>query len=233
MKANYDAVLFDFDGTIADTGEGIFSSIRSAVAAMGFEPVEENLLRTFIGPPILDSFKNGVGMTDEQGRAAVTEYRKAYSESGIYKFELYEGIEALLKRIHENGIKIVIASSKPSKFIDKIINYLGYGDLIDLISCPKEDTVHESKASLISNAVNKLGISKSRTLMVGDRKFDIEGAAIAGVESVGVTFGYGSEDELKKAGATFIAGSADEIGHIIFGSSWQTFQPQRRKYRTE
>ncbi|MBQ8016257.1 MAG: HAD hydrolase-like protein [Clostridia bacterium] len=223
MTKRYDAVLFDFDGTIADTGEGIFSSIRSAVAAMGFEPVDENLLRTFIGPPILDSFKNGVGMTDEQGRAAVAEYRKAYCESGIYKFELYEGIEALLHEINKNGIKIAIASSKPARFIEKIVDYLNYGSIIDLISCPKSDEIHESKASLINNALKEFGISKERTLMVGDRRFDIEGAVIAGVDSVGVTFGYGSEDELKKAGATFIAGSADEIGHIIFGSFQQSF----------
>ncbi len=229
----YDAVLFDFDGTIADTGEGIFSSIKSAIAAMGFESVDEKLLRTFIGPPILDSFKSGVGMTEEQAKAAVVKYREAYGKNGIYKFELYEGIEALLHKIHENGIKIAIASSKPTRFIEKIIDYLNYRDLVDLISCPKSDEIHESKASLINNAVKEFGVSKTRTLMVGDRRFDIEGAAIAGVDSIGVTFGYGNEEELKKAGATFIAGSTDEIGRIIFGSLPQPFQQQRRKHKTE
>lgn len=223
MKANYDAVLFDFDGTIADTGEGIFSSIRSAVASLGFEPVDENLLRTFIGPPILDSFKNGVGMTDEQGREAVRKYREAYCENGIYKLKIYDGIEPLLRRLKENGIKIAIASSKPTRFIEKIIDYLNYSDVVDLISCPKSDEIHESKASLINNAVKEFGVLKTRTLMVGDRRFDIEGAAIAGVDSIGVTFGYGSEEELKNAGAVFIADSADEIGHIIFGSLPQPF----------
>ncbi len=222
MNKKYDAVLFDFDGTIADTGEGIFSSIRYAVAATGFEPVDENLLLTFIGPPILDSFKNGVGMTDEQAKAAVAEYRKAYSESGIYKFRIYDGIEPLLRKLKENGIKTAIASSKPAKFIEKIIDYLDWSDIIDLISCPKSDEIHESKASLINNAIEAFGVSKSRTLMVGDRHFDIEGAVIAGVDSIGVTFGYGSKEELKKAGAAFIAGNTDEIENIIF-ASLQTF----------
>lgn len=216
MKPNYDAVLFDFDGTVADTGEGIFSSIRSAIAAMGFEPIDEELLRTFIGPPIFDSFKNGVGMTDEQSREAVKKYREAYSESGIYNFEIYDGIEALLRELHKNGIKTAIASSKPARFIEKIIDYLDFSELIDCVSCPRSDTVHESKESLINNAVEQMGVAKSRTLMVGDRRFDIEGANLAGVESVGVTFGYGGEEELKKAGATYIAGSADEIKRIIF-----------------
>lgn len=216
MTAKYDAVLFDFDGTIADTGEGIFACVKSAIAAVSFEPLDEKLLRTFIGPPIFDSFRNTAGMTDEQSEKAVEEYRKAYSQSGIYKFKLYDGIEALLRKLHESGVKIAIASSKPAVFIKRIIDYLNFNDIIDCVSCPDCDGVHRSKAELILNAVSEFGISKERTLMVGDRHFDIDGAKIAGVESVGVTFGYGSEDELKKAGATYIAGSADVISAIIF-----------------
>ncbi len=216
MTAKYDAVLFDFDGTVADTGEGIFSCVKIAIEQVGFEPIDEKLLRTFIGPPIFDSFKYTAGMNDEQSKKAVEEYRKAYREGGIYKFRLYDGIEALLKKLHENGIKIAIASSKPAIFIKRIIDYLNFGDIIDCVSCPDFDNDHKSKAELILNAVSELGVTKERTLMVGDRHFDIDGASLAGVESVGVTFGYGSEEELKKAGATYIAGSADEIDKIIF-----------------
>lgn len=216
MTARYDAVLFDFDGTVADTGEGIFACVKSAIAAVGFEPLDEKLLRTFIGPPIFDSFRNTAGMTDEQSEKAVAEYRKAYSEGGIYKFKLYDGIEALLRKLHESGVKIAIASSKPAVFINRITDYLDLGDIIDCVSCPDCDGVHKSKAELILNAVGEFGASKERTLMIGDRHFDIDGANLAGIESVGVTFGYGSREELKKAGATYIAGSADEIEEIIF-----------------
>lgn len=216
MTAKYDAVLFDFDGTVADTGEGIFSCVKIAIEQVGFAPLDEKLIRTFIGPPIFDSFKFTAGMSDEQSERAVAEYRKAYSAGGIYKFRLYDGIEALFRKLHENGVKIAIASSKPAVFINRIIDFLDFGDIIDCVSCPDFDNDHKSKKELILNAVYELGVNKERTLMVGDRHFDIDGASLAGVESVGVTFGYGGEEELKKAGATYIAGSADEIDEIIF-----------------
>lgn len=216
MAQNYDAVLFDFDGTLADTGVGIFNSIRIAIAAMGFKPISEKRLRTFIGPPIFDSFKRELGMSDEQCKAAVKRYREVYGKRGIYHFEVYPGIEELLRDLKKSGIKVAIASSKPEKFIRKILAFLKWNELIDCICAPNSDDAPEDKSVLITKAVNEFGIKKSRVLMVGDRHFDINGAKIAGVHSAGVTFGYGSAEELKDAGATYIAGSADELRKIIF-----------------
>lgn len=216
MAQKYDAVLFDFDGTLADTGVGIFNSLRIAIAAMGFKPISEKKLRTFIGPPIYDSFKRELGMSDEQCKAAVKKYREVYGRRCIVQFEMYPGIEELLRLLKENGVKIAIASSKPEKFVRKLIAFLKYEELIDCISAPKSDDVPEDKSVLIENAVKELGVEKSRAIMVGDRHFDINGAKVAGVASIGVTYGYGSEDELKSAGAAYIAGSANEIRNIIF-----------------
>lgn len=216
MKSKYDAVLFDFDGTVADTGRGIFSSIQYAVECLGFEPLDGETLRRFIGPPIYDSFKRELGLDDEKSDFAVKKYRKKYAESGIYELDLYDGIIPLMERLRENGIKIGIASSKPQNFLIRIVDFLKIADIVDFISAPSADDTPQSKASLINNAAEALNISKDKILMVGDRYFDIDGANGAGVESVGVTFGYGSEEELKKSGATFIAGCADEISDIIF-----------------
>ncbi len=216
MGQNYDAVLFDFDGTLADTGVGIFDSIKAAIASMGFRPISEKRLRTFIGPPVFDSFKRELDMSDEQCKAAVKKYREVYDEKGIYHFEVYPGIEELLHDLKKSGIKVAIASSKPEKFIRRLIAFLKWNEFIDCISAPKGDDKPEDKSVLITNAVNEFGIKKSRVLMVGDRHFDINGAKIAGVHSAGVTFGYGSAEELKDAGATYIAGSADELSKIIF-----------------
>ncbi len=216
MTSKYNAVLFDFDGTIADTGRGIFASIQYAVECLGFKPLDNETLRRFIGPPIYDSFKRELGLDDEKSDFAVKKYREKYAESGIYELDLYEGIISLIKRLRENGIKIGIASSKPQNFLIRIVDFLEITDLIDFISAPSADDTPQSKASLISNASEALNIPKDKILMVGDRYFDINGANGAGVESVGVTFGYGSEEELKKAGATYIAGCADEIDGIIF-----------------
>ncbi|MBQ4604769.1 MAG: HAD hydrolase-like protein [Clostridia bacterium] len=216
MKSKYDAVLFDFDGTIADTGRGIFSSIQYAVECLGFEPLDNATLRRFIGPPIYDSFKRELGLDEEKSDFAVKKYREKYAEKGIYEFELYDGILPLMKTLHERGIKVGIASSKPQNFLIRIVDFLNVGELIDFISAPSADDTPQSKTSLINNAAEALNIGKDKILMVGDRYFDIDGANGAGVESVGVTFGYGIEAEFKKSGATFIAGCADEIADIIF-----------------
>lgn len=216
MISKYSAVLFDFDGTIADTGRGIFDSIQYAVEQLGFDPLDVETLRRFIGPPVYDSFKRELGLDDDKSDFAVKKYREKYSESGIYEFDIYDGILPLMKTLKENGIKIGIASSKPQNFLIKIVDYLKINNLIDFISAPSADDTPQSKTSLINNSAEALNISKDRILMVGDRYFDINGANGAGVESVGVTFGYGSEEELKKSGATYIAGCADEIADIIF-----------------
>lgn len=216
MISKYDAVLFDFDGTIADTGRGIFSSIQYAVECLGLEPLDAETLRRFIGPPIYDSFKRELGLDDEKSDFAVKKYREKYAESGIYELDIYDGIIPLIRKLRENGIKVGIASSKPQNFLIRIVDFLEIAELIDFISAPSADDTPQSKASLINNSAEALNICKDKILMVGDRYFDIDGANGAGVESVGVTFGYGSEEELKKSGATFIAGCADEIADIIF-----------------
>lgn len=217
MISKYSAVLFDFDGTIADTGRGIFSSIQYAVDCLGFEPLDGATLRRFIGPPIYDSFKRELDLDEERSDFAVKKYREKYAESGIYELDVYDGIFPLIKMLRENGIKVGIASSKPQNFLIKIVDFLKIGDMIDFISAPSADDTPQSKTSLINNAAEALNMEKDKILMVGDRYFDIDGANGAGVESVGVTFGYGSEEELKKSDATYIAGCVDEIADIIFG----------------
>lgn len=216
MNYKYDTVFFDFDGTIADTGEGIFDSVKYAIEEMGFSPLPDSRLRTFIGPPVFKSFKRELGMNDEQAAKAVEKYRERYSESGIFKLRVYDGIEDLIKELKNSGIKVAIASSKPEKFVMRLIDYLKISHLIDFIAAPESDKAPEGKTVLVERAVNHFGVSKTRALMVGDRYFDIDGANGAGVESIGVTFGYGSREELINAGSTYLADNAEDIRKIIF-----------------
>ena len=216
MNSKYKAVFFDFDGTIADTGDGIFHSVRYAIKESGYPPISDESIRTFIGPPVFDSFKRELDMNEEQSAFAVMKYREEYSREGIFRFSLYDGIEDLLRELKKQGIQTAIASSKPYNFILRIIDYLNFGDLVDFISCPLSDKAHESKIILVNRCVEHFEIDKSEALMVGDRHFDINGANGAGVESIGVTFGYGNEKELSNAGATHIAHNVDEIRSIIF-----------------
>ena len=209
-------MLFDFDGTFADTGEGMFESIQCAVKALGFEPLDAETLRRFVGPPVFESFRRELGVDAEKADFAVAKYREAYAENGIFKFRVYDGIPDLLRELNENGIRFAIASAKPQKFLVRIVARLGIENLVDYISSPADDKADPSKTRLINEAVLALKTEKSRVLMVGDRHFDINGANGAGVDSVGVTFGYGSEEELREAGATFIARTVADVRDIIF-----------------
>lgn len=216
MELKYDGVLLDFDGTIADTGEGIFSSVRYAIEAMGFDPLPEEIIHTFIGPPIFSSFKRELNLSDEDSAKAVEKYRQRYVEDGIYKLQIYDGLEKLMLDMKKSGIKLAIASSKPENFILKILEFLKMDNLFDYISAPESDKAPESKTALVERAVSRLGIEKSRAVMIGDRYFDIDGAKGAEIDSIGVTFGFGSKNELQNAGATYIAECADDIRKIIF-----------------
>lgn len=216
MTSKYKAVFFDFDGTIADTGDGIFHSVKYAIKELGYPPINNESLRTFIGPPVFDSFKRELGMDEKQSEFAVMKYREEYSREGIFRFTLYDGIESLLRELKSHGIQVAIASSKPYNFILRIIDYLNFGELIDFVSCPLSDKAHESKVILVSRCVEHFEIEKTEAVMVGDRYFDIDGANGAGIDSIGVTFGYGDEKELSNAGSTHIAHSVDDIRNFIF-----------------
>ena len=212
----YDAVLLDFDGTIADTGEGIYDSVRYAVRAMGFDPLPEEVMHTFIGPPVFSSFKRALNLSDEDSAKAVEKYRESYMNGGIYRLSFYDGMEKLLNDIKKSGIKLAVASSKPENFIIEILKYLKISDLFDFISAPESDKAPESKTALVERAVKALGIDKSKAVMIGDRYFDIEGAKEAKVYSIGVTFGFGDRNELINSGADYIADSTEDIRRIIF-----------------
>ena len=212
----YDAVLLDFDGTIADTGEGIFSSVRYAIKSMGFDPLPEEVIHTFIGPPVFSSFKRALNLSDEDSAKAVEKYRERYVESGIYQLKIYDGILQLMEDMKKSGIKLAIASSKPENFIVKILDFLKMDNFFDYISAPESDKAPESKTALVERAVSHSGVEKSRAVMIGDRYFDIDGAKGAGIDSIGVTFGFGNKDELQNAGATYIAENTDDIRRIIF-----------------
>ncbi len=216
MNKSYDAVLFDFDGTVADTGEGIFESAQYAVKALGKEPLNEKQLRSFIGPPIYDSFKKMLDLTDGQTEFAAMKYRECYAEGALFRLKFYDGIPELLGTLRKSGVKTAVASAKPCKFIERILGHFDMTDSFDYISCPAGDDKPETKCELITRASEFFGIEKSRVLMVGDREFDIKGANEAGVDSVGALYGYSKTGELKAAGATFLAETAEDIERIIF-----------------
>ncbi len=214
MKYNY--VIFDFDGTVADTGEGILKSLQYSFEQMGREVPDLSDLKKFIGPPIHYSYVTFYGVAEEDVDRYITKYRERYRKIGIFECHIYDGMRETLEKLRTAGVKIGIASSKPVKLIHDVMNYLNLEEYFDaVVGVQFDDTKHPGKTDLVLQSMEKLGADKKSTLMVGDRYFDIDGAAGAGVDSVGVVYGYGSREEFMEHNATYIVDKPQEILDIV------------------
>lgn len=219
----YEAVIFDFDGTICDTGEGILKCVKYALDAFNLvSPEDYRELTAFIGPPLLVAFQEEYGVDPKTADALVKKYRERYSDIGLYESSLYDGIVPLLKRLKSDNIKLGIASSKPQKFVDALLEHFGISSLFDSVCAVSFKADCESKASIISRCQHELDVPGNRTLMVGDRKYDIDGARANLIDTVGALWGYGSKFEFIEAQAKFIADKVDDIEAIALGFFEQT-----------
>ena len=215
--AKFDYVIFDFDGTVADTGEGILKSLQYSFTAMGDPAPDLSDLKKFIGPPVYYSYTTFYGVSEDMVDLYVKKYRERYSEKGIYESKVYDGMIEFINALKENNIKVGIASSKPERLIYAVADYLEITDLFDVIVGVKSDnSKHSSKAGLITQAMEDMGATdKSKVLMVGDRMFDIDGAHEAGIKCCGALWGFGCEDEFKEHNAEFIVSEPTEIINLI------------------
>ena len=208
-------IMFDVDGTIFDTGEGVSASILYALEKMGKKPLPAETLRKFIGPPLIDGFMQFAGFSEEKANTAIAYYREFYTPKGVYMAKLYDGIESLFSDLYNAGKNLFVISSKPTVFVQKLFAKYNIDKYFKDIAEVRFDNCEISKADLIESVIKKYGLDISDTVMIGDRKFDIDGAKEIGVRSIGVTYGFGSRDELLRHGADFIADSAEEIKKYI------------------
>lgn len=210
------AVIFDFDGTIVDSGEGIRRSIQYALEKNGVPVGEKGKLNYFIGPPLHVSFEDMYGINGKQCEELIEAYRDRYARLGVYEAELYEGIVELVNTLRENGVKVGIASSKPTCFIHQVMEHFKISELFDTVVGTNFNKHKADKTELVNTALKNLGITdKKASIMVGDRLYDVNGAKGAGILSVGVLYGYGSETELKDAGADFLAHNVTGLYKIL------------------
>ncbi len=214
----YTHILFDLDGTITEPFEGISKSICYALGKFGIEVHDKNDLRSFIGPPLFDSFRNSYGMSHEDANRAVDYYREYYLSGGIYECGIYGGIEELLRKLSEKPCKVILATSKPESMARMILEHFGLSKYFDHICGASLDESRCKKADVIAYALKSAEISdKSSCIMIGDTKFDIEGAAKNGLSAIGVTFGYGKREELENAGSILIFDDAFALSEHLLG----------------
>ena len=211
----FDAILFDLDGTLTDSGEGIMNSVRYALTKMGapIPPVE--VLRAFVGPPLTEAFRDRCGMNEAQCEEAVRTYREYYKERGMLENRVYDGIPEMLEALVKRGERLVLATSKPEHFARQIMAHFHLASYFFYIGGALTDGTRKEKAEVIAYVLETIGADPARCLMIGDRCYDAEGASAFGIKTVGVTWGYGSEEELTDAGARYIARTPAEIVEVI------------------
>jgi len=212
----YDIVLFDLDGTLTDPGMGITNSVAHALRRWGIEVPPREELYKFIGPPLADSFAKYYGFSMEDAEKSVEYYREYFRDKGLYENEIYPGAEEMLKKLRTSGRKVVLATSKPEEFAKRILAYFHIDGYFDFVAGASMDSSRNKKADVIAYALRSISAEGTEGIvMVGDREHDILGAKENGLDSIGVTFGYGDRAELESAGATYIVDRFDEIFDII------------------
>ena len=212
----YQYILFDLDGTLTDPREGITKSVQYALHKMGIEEPDLCALEHFIGPPLFDEFIRCYGFTEEQSKQAVGYYRERFSERGWRENLLFDGVPELLGALRSNGKKIAIASSKPTVFVDRILEYFDIAQYFDVVSGATLDGAVSTKTQVVRQALDMLEVSDLRSaVLVGDRMHDAEGARNCGIDCIGVTFGFGSPEELRGAGVACLAGSMNALAQLL------------------
>lgn len=216
----YNIVLFDLDGTLTDSGEGIINSVIYSLKKRGITEDDREKLKCFVGPPLEESYIRYYGFNDIESKKAVEYYREYYQEKGIFENNLYNGIENLLLNLKNNGKKLILTTSKPEYYAEKIVRYFKIEKYLDGVIGSNMDGTLTDKKELIEKVLEtKCSRSnKSEIVMVGDRKYDIIGAKKNEIKSIGVLYGYGTREELISAGADHIADNIENLNKIIINS---------------
>ena len=209
-------ILFDLDGTITDPKIGITSSVAYALNKFDINVENLDTLCKFIGPPLKDSFMEYYNFSEEDAEQAILYYRERFQDKGIYENFLYENFEDMLIRLKNQGKTLLIATSKPTVFAERILEHFNLRQYFDFVGGSNFDGTRTNKAEVIFHVLKENSISDlSNAIMVGDRKHDIIGAKKAGLQSVGVLYGYGNYEELEAAGADYIVKTVEELSTLL------------------
>ena len=212
----YRLILFDLDGTLTDPKPGITRAVRYALARYDIAIDDLDTLTPFIGPPLHHSFARFYGFDDERAREAVGYYREYFAETGLYENTVYPGIPQLLERLRESGRRLIVATSKPTVYAQRIIEYFQLDAYFTQVVGSDLDLTRSDKALIIADILDAYpDVTREEVVMVGDREHDIFGARAHSLDAVGVTYGYGSLAELQAAGATAIAHSVADLANLL------------------
>ncbi len=211
----YKIILFDLDGTLIDPKLGLTSAIQFALARMGIEEDRE-VLTPFIGPPLSESFKKYYNFDEKKVNQAIAHFREYFLPKGIYESTVYRGIPELLSKLKKAKRKLYIVTLKPGHEAERVAHYFELHKYFDGIKGPKPDLTDSDKTILIQETLSLIPNDKNHpTVMIGDREHDIIAAHENGIDSIGLTFGYGSHEEIAAANPTHKAHSIKELESLL------------------
>ena len=216
MNNDFQYIIFDLDGTLTDSGEGITKAAQYALKHFGIEVEDLNDLRKFVGPPLRDSYKNFYDFDDEKAEIGITKFREYYTDKGIYENKVYDGVEETLKELKDNGKKLIVATSKPEVHAKVVLDHFDLAKYFDFIGGADLEETRVRKSDVIKYSMENVGIDDlSKVIMVGDREHDIIGAKENNIKSIGVLYGYGDVVELTQARADYVVEKPQDIIDIV------------------
>lgn len=216
MQSTYSTILIDLDGTIVDSAPGITSSLAHTFWHLGLPVPSAEELIVYVGPPLLESFRAIAGFSESQSHEALTIYRQDYAATGVFNATVYPGVEDVLRAIHESGIPLALATSKPEYPAKLILEHFSLLKYFDVVTGASDDEVRSAKADVVAEALERLrafGADLSAPVMVGDRSYDVHGAGEHDVPTIFVRWGYGPPAE--EAGTIGVASTAAELQRLL------------------
>lgn len=216
--SNFSHIIFDLDGTLTDNTKGIGNSIQYALQQMHIDGYSEDILKQFIGPPLQWGFKNLFGMNEQNTKLAVEYFREYYGENGLMENEPYSGVFEMLEELNGQGKKLYIATSKLEKYALKIMQNFEFDKYIIQLNGADYSGKKATKSAIITNLLEMQQLTPSKeVVMIGDTVFDIEGGKENGLSTIAVNYGFGKEDDLRKANPDYFVEDVEELYEILVG----------------
>ncbi|MBE7024718.1 MAG: HAD family hydrolase [Ruminococcaceae bacterium] len=209
----YDTILFDLDGTLVNSAEGITEGVRFALENMGYPPLPYETREKFIGPPIRDSFQKYCGVDEETATALLAAYRVYYADKGVHQTVPYDGIPELLQKLKEAGKELFVATAKPTVYSRIILEEWNLAGFFEEIVGAGFDKNFETKDKIVKLAASMA--TGKRILMVGDTVFDVEGARVNGLPTLGVLYGFGDHEALCAVRPEYLVNTVEEMEELL------------------
>ena len=221
MEALYQYIIFDLDGTLIKSEEGLYDSITYALERSGVDPGDRKDMKRMIGPVLWESFQKFYNMSAEEADRANAYFVEAYDKEGLYNVSVYEGVKEMLETLRNAGRILLVVTAKPRDMAERVLNHTGIDKYFQAVIGPARGNKKTDKGSLLREALSFLAktgtdhFQKEQTVMVGDRMFDMQGAVETGIPSIGVLYGYGDRQELINAGATLLADTPADVVKLL------------------